>query len=558
MSLEEAIIRLSCVCHVFSIKITERRPVKTGMSGTQRGAAPTGRSASGRRESHSSRQGAIALKPPLISAGNFLLATRDTGYKGTAQAVAEFIDNSLQAGAGSIAIEVVASEDKEYPIELLVTDDGVGMAANDLASALTFGGSSRFGDRSSLGRYGMGLPNGALSRARRVEVFTWQRGGVLSSYLDVDEIVANGRATLPSIRATSRPPFVPRTPHGTLVRLLRCDRLEYKRMSALVTRLHQELGRIYRRFLGKGLDLRVNGRRVAGYDPLFLHSENGVSARQFGDVLVYRLGAGGEGQVEVRFSELPIERWQNLSSEEKRRVGVTSAPCVSVMRADREIDRGWFFMGAKRRENYDDWWRCEVSFDPSLDELFGITHAKQAIAPSEELLQVLAPDLEPIARALNSRVRHRFELLKARAPLSDAECQASRAEEALPAIPRGQDKIPEDLRRLLAACVDGGEGSTAPYQLLVTELPTTAAFEVVVHRRRVVLFLNARHPLYRDLYGPLAMSDSDKDREIAKQIALAVLAAGRAEVGTRRRREREEVRRFRQTWADILATFFNA
>jgi hypothetical protein len=471
--------------------------------------------------------------------------------------VAEFVDNSLQAGARSIAVDVVASEDDEYPIELLVTDDGMGMDADELAAALTFGGSSRFGDRSSLGRYGMGLPNGALSRARRVEVFTWQEGRVLTTHLDLDKIVAKGPTTLPSIQTTSRPHFSPRTPHGTVVRLLRCDRIEYKRKSALVKRLHQDLGRIYRRFLRKGLNLRVNGRRVAACDPLLL-SKNAVSARQFGHVLVYRLGPGGEGRIEVRFSELPIERWHDLSSEEKRRVGITNAPCVSVMRADREIDRGWFFMGAKRRENYDDWWRCEVSFDPSLDELFGITHAKQAIAPSEELLQVLAPDLEPIARALNSRVRHGFELLKTRTLLSDAERQASRAEKALPAIPRVQENIPEELRRLLTACADIGGDSAAPYKLLVTELPTTAAFEVVVHRRKVVLLFNARHPLYRDLYGPLAMSESEKDREIAKQIALTVLAAGRAEVGTRGQRERDEVRRFRQTWADVLATFFNA
>jgi hypothetical protein len=532
--------------------------VKTARRTERPAARPRDRAAGRRRVPRSSGQQPTAQAPPLVSARNFVLATRDSGYKGTAHAVAEFVDNSLQAGARSIAIDVLASQDEEYPVELLVTDDGMGMDANELAAALTFGGSSRFGDRSSLGRYGMGLPNGALSRARRVEVFTWRRSRVFTTHLDIDEIVADGGATLPAIQATSRPRFVPRTPHGTLVRLLRCDRLEYKRMSALVKRLHRELGRIYRRFLEQGLSLEVNGRRVTAYDPLFVTSHNRGSARRFGDALVYRLGPGGEGRVEVRFSELPIERWHDLSSEEKRRVGITNAPCVSVMRANREIDRGWFFMGAKRRENYDDWWRCEVSFDPSLDELFGITHAKQAIAPSEELLRVLAPDLEPIARALNGRVRHRFELLKARTPLGDAERQASRAEKALPAIPRGQDHVPEELRRLLVSCGALGEGSTSPYQLLVTELPTTAAFEVVVHRRRVVLLLNARHPLYRDLYGPLAMSESEKDREVAKQIALVVLAAARAEVGTPRRKGRDEVRRFRQTWADVLATFLNA
>ncbi len=59
------------------------------------------------------------------------------------------------------------------------------------------------------------------------------------------------------------------------------------------------------------------------------------------------------------------------------------------MRAGREIDRGWYFMGGKRKENYDDWWRCEISFDPSLDELFGVTHSKQEIRPTEALTSIL-------------------------------------------------------------------------------------------------------------------------------------------------------------------------
>src|SRR6266511_2977211 len=132
---------------------------------------------------------ALTTRSQLIDPANFLLATRDSGYRSTAYAVAEFVDNSLQAGAASVAIEVMLGEESRYPIELLITDDGTGMDERTLASALTFGGSSRFGDRSSLGRYGMGLPNGALSCARRVEVFTWRRGRILASRLDVDELV---------------------------------------------------------------------------------------------------------------------------------------------------------------------------------------------------------------------------------------------------------------------------------------------------------------------------------------------------------------------------------
>jgi hypothetical protein len=215
-------------------------------------------------------------------------------------------------------------------------------------------------------------------------------------------------------------------------------------------------------------------------------------------------------------------------------------------------------MGTKRRENYDDWWRCEISFDPVLDELFGITHAKQAVSPRQELLEILASDLESIARALNTRVRQRFELVKATAPLGAAEKQASRAESSLPSMPRRKDAIPDALRELVD---DHGQVMTHPgtvYQIIASELPTTSAFEVLVRGKQLVLILNTRHPLYRDVYGPLAMSDSTKDQDVAKQIALSVLAAARAEVHTWRQPARTQARRFRQTWADVLATFLNA
>jgi hypothetical protein len=486
------------------------------------------------------------------------VATRDSGYKTTSLAVAELIDNALQAAASRIDVEIVAAEDAEFPIELRVTDDGIGMNAKLLSQALVFGGSSRFNDRSSLGRYGMGLPNGSLSRARRVEIYSWRSGRVLATYLDVDEIVGQRRKSLPPVVAIERPPFVPSTPSGTTVRLLRCDRLRYRRPATLARKLTDDLGRIYRTFLGRDLELIVNGAPVRAIDPLFLdRSGRAAGARQFGDVLRYRLtAAGGVGHVEVRFSELPIERWHSLSAQDKRSRGITNAPIVSVLRAGREIDHGWLFMGSKRRENYDDWWRCEVQFDPVLDEFFGITHSKQAVTPTRELQDVLVPDLEPIARALNRRVRERFELIKVATPLSAAEQQAARADAHLPALPRHTDQLAPEIEELLTTiATDAPKG--CPYHLAVSELPTTAAFEAGVRNGQLHVVLNSRHPLFRDLYGPLAVSEVQRDQDVATRVALTLLAAARAEYLGSRRGSRDEARRFRHAWSDVLATFMN-
>lgn len=498
-----------------------------------------------------------AARPRLVNPANFLFATRDTGYKTTGLAIAELIDNSLQAGAGNIAVEVGAAQSPGKQIEIMVVDDGEGMDAGTLAEALTFGGTSRFNDRTSLGRYGMGLPNGALSRSRRVEVYTWRRGaGVLWSRLDIDELAETGAATLPAVERIDRPRFVPVSDSGTVVRLTRCDRVEYKRSSALARRLRDDLGRIYRHFLAEGVSLQVNGQPVTANDPLCVQPGSRITGgSQFGDDLLYEIPVGSTtGIIAVTFSELPIDRWHVLSSEEKRAMGVTAGSPVSVVRAGREIDRGWFFMGGKRRENYDDWWRCEIRFDPVLDELFGITHAKQAISPRPELLEIISPDLETVARALNGRVRQRFMLVKAAEPLSAAEQQAARAEASLPSLPRGRRVVPDELKDL----VNGLSRHDAPYQITVAELPTMGAYEVVMRDRQVVVLLNARHPWYRDLYGPLAMSESSRDRDLARQVALTVLASARAEAALRRVSERGHAQRLRQVSADVLATFMNA
>ncbi|MFF5219507.1 ATP-binding protein [Micromonospora sp. NPDC000442] len=498
-----------------------------------------------------------AVRPTLVNPANFLVATRDSGYKTTGLAVAELIDNSLQAGARHVAVDVAAGRGGDCRAEITVTDDGDGMDAASLAGALTFGGTSRFNDRNSLGRYGMGLPNGALSRSRRVEVYTWRRSsGVLWSRLDIDELAQSGDVTLPPVELIDRPEFVPCTTSGTVVRLTRCDRVEYKRPSALARRLREDLGRIYRHFLARGVILQVNGQLVVANDPLCLLPGSKITGgRQFGDDLRYEIPvSSATGAISVTFSELPIDRWHALSTEEKRSMGVTAGPPVSVVRAGREIDRGWFFMGGKRRENYDDWWRCEIRFDPILDELFGITHAKQTISPRPELLDIISPDLETIARALNGRARNRFLLVKATEPLNAAEKQAARADPSLPSLPRGRRSVPGELKDL----VDGLSRNEAPYQIAAAELPTMAAYEVVVRDRQIVVLLNTKHPWYRDLYGPLAMSESGRDHDLARQVALTVLASARAEAALLRGAERGHAQRLRQASSNVLATFMNA
>ena len=89
----------------------------------------------------------------IIALDKFIKATRDSGYKGTSSAVAELVDNAIQADANRIEIRVTRTDpDDPHSMELVVHDNGSGMDRQTLRSGLRFGGSTRFNDRRGLGR----------------------------------------------------------------------------------------------------------------------------------------------------------------------------------------------------------------------------------------------------------------------------------------------------------------------------------------------------------------------------------------------------------------------
>lgn len=508
----------------------------------------------------------------IVAVDKFIQATRDSGYKGTSNAVAELVDNSLQAGATSITVSLTVDEEEdERSIVLTVIDNGSGMDAQTLRTALRFGGSTRFNDRDGLGRYGMGLPNSSLSQAKRVTVHSWnsKRGQVLTSYLDLELIAAGKLTEVPQPRWVKRPEYVNGYESGTAVTWSRCDRLDHKRISTITRKLLMALGRQFRHFLWNGVSIKVNGDAVQPIDPLFLHPAALYSgATQFAEELVYEVAANPDapnitGIVKVRFSELPVDDWSKLSNEEKRARGIAKGAGVSVVRAGREVDYGWFFLGGKRRENYDDWWRCEIRFDPILDEAFGITHTKQQIRPRLHLIEALSADLEVMARALNSRARKAHLNAKVAERFTGSEYRASEKDEMLaplPPNPRLRDKrVLDALGKKLTSTKSERDncGGSTEYRIVPTALNETAFFNYARDQGRLILVLNPEHPFYKLVYKPLLESDNPSDEIVRTQIDLLLLAAARAEALLESKDTLKVAEQLRAGWSDTLATFLN-
>lgn len=100
------------------------------------------------------------------------LALRSIGYSFEV-AVADVVDNSIDASAKKVAVRLLTHPDGH--LDLAIWDDGSGMNARTLREAMRFGADvSQEIDR--LGKFGLGLKLASLSQAKEVTVVTTKAG----------------------------------------------------------------------------------------------------------------------------------------------------------------------------------------------------------------------------------------------------------------------------------------------------------------------------------------------------------------------------------------------
>jgi hypothetical protein len=372
-------------------------------------------------------------------------AMRDNGYKNAAYAIAELIDNAIQAGANKVELlcaeeEIQLSQRKRSRIHALgVLDNGCGMNADVLRIALQFGNGTHLENaQDGIGRFGMGLPSSSISQCRRVEVWTWQKGPekAIYSYLDLDEIEKEKMHEVPLPTPKPIPDIFKKTGKafgktGTLVVWTEMDRIMWKTANAIIDNSEFLIGRMYRYYIHENLvTIRMVAfdqkkpveslieRSARPNDPIYLLENTSCPApfdkkpmfEPWGEptkfIINYR---DNHYPVTVKFSYAKEEAREgyNPGSEPhgqhaKRNVG------VSIVRANRELDLdpAW----SNPSEPRDRWWGVEVDFAPGLDELFGLTNNKQSARHFSELAKL---DIEELVRDEGITLSGRFEELLA-------------------------------------------------------------------------------------------------------------------------------------------------
>lgn len=368
------------------------------------------------------------MKHNIIPASLAIKSMRDNGYKTAAHALAELIDNSVQANARNIKLICIdklpedAQRSHLHLDRIGIMDDGIGMSPKLLQESLQFGGSSHRDDPNGIGKFGMGLPNASISQCRRIDVWSWKGDKTYKTYLDVDQIENGSLDTVP--QPVEEP--IPKewleasesiqSESGTLIVWSKLDRINWKTSKSIYTHSERLVGRMYRHFIQSAkctIQFKSFSKKIAlqkvmdmtfrANDPLYLSTDTSLRElpephekkcffRQFGETqkIPVVLANGDQSVVRIRYSHVDPDCHHAIRELfEKNEVGSTdwgkhcaSNTGVSIVRSGRELELNTILTNGKPQER---WWGVEISFEPALDEFFGVTNNKQAAVNFEDI-----------------------------------------------------------------------------------------------------------------------------------------------------------------------------
>ncbi|WP_285184536.1 ATP-binding protein [Rhodococcus sp. MEB041] len=350
----------------------------------------------------------------LVPAKLAIQAMRDNGYRNAAYALAELIDNAVQAGATVVDLlclektGMVEQRNRRNIAAIGVLDNGSGMEPGVLRLALQFGNGTHLDDRSGMGRFGMGLPSASISQCRYVGVWSWTDGPSSAhfSYIDLLKVMSGEVHDVPEPVAREVPSEwrdISRNfaSTGTLVVWQDLDKCMWRTSNTIIRNSEFVIARMYRNFLSNN-DLTI---RMASFDeenlkeptiekfarandPNYLMVPSSTP-EPYGDLPMFeRDGNNWEvtRKIQLRGETHEMKIKFTIASDAARSpANAGSLPYgkhaaqnigVSLVRAGRELN-----LDQSLTIKYDPrerWWGIEIDFPPALDELFGVTNNKQS------------------------------------------------------------------------------------------------------------------------------------------------------------------------------------
>lgn len=350
----------------------------------------------------------------IPSARRLIRSLRDVGYDFT-HSVADLVDNSIAAGATTIAIDMRFDGKGSF---LRIADNGVGMNGTTITEAMRFGTEREYED-DELGKFGLGLKTASLSQCSRLSVASrTDRSAkrIEARQWDLAHVEKTNRWEIIDVPADERPdnlvePLQSST--GTVVLWELMDRvLEYKiawgeRAKAGFFRLAEELdlhlGMVFHRFISgqarrkKKLRITLNGTSIEPWDP-YARDEKATLALPSREFEIH----GDDGRGIVTYSPFILPNKERFSSLQafNRCAGPAKwnyQQGFYIYRADRMIQSGgWCYM--RTADEHTKLARIALDFWPDLDSAFDLNVAKARVNLPADLRNQLQPHIEQLTK----------------------------------------------------------------------------------------------------------------------------------------------------------------
>ncbi len=349
----------------------------------------------------------------IPSARRLIKSLRDMGYD-FASAVADLIDNSIEAGASLVAIDVEFDGDDSW---VRIADNGKGMTPSELREAMRYGAEREY-EKEDLGKFGLGLKTASLSQCQRLSVASRTnpaRADIMAYCWDMAHIEKTNRWEILPLGRNGLGPAI-REPlketTGTVVLWQRLDRIlgykhpygetARKRLSSLCRDVEEHLSMVFHRFLSgempkKKFKILLNGNPIKPWDP-FARGEK--KTKTLTSVILKIEHEGVAGEIKLEPYVLPHQNDFSSPDAFKQASGPANwnqQQGFYIYRAGRLIQSGgWCRL--RTVDEHTKLARIALSFSPALDEAFKINVAKMRVQLPSQIRDQIDQAIRPVVK----------------------------------------------------------------------------------------------------------------------------------------------------------------
>ena len=344
--------------------------------------------------------------PPY--APTMIESTRAIGYTLEA-AIADIIDNSISALASCVDIFFFPVDDSY----IAILDNGCGMTANELNTAMRYGSQNPNDKRAvnDLGRFGLGLKTASLSQCRTLTVVSKKCNHIEARRWDIDHVIVTNDWSLlilesDEINSIPRIENLKELESGTLVVWQNLDRLKIGElnfdhsMGKKMDEVRSHLSLVFHRYINgepglKKMQIKMNNIPIEPADPFLIQRNTQVMSDESmyieSSIIIVR------PYILPHISDLSKDEIAILGGKE----GLRKSQGFYVYRNKRLLVWGTWFQ-LMRQGELSKLARVQVDIPNELDNLWTLDIKKSTAVPPE----VVRNNLNSVIERLAERSKH--------------------------------------------------------------------------------------------------------------------------------------------------------